>query len=114
MAERLGILDRLKKLDEERAGLVETAKTEALQKAQDAVADLNALGFSYRLVDGTEGARLPRAVGTPGAKRQSKGGPCPICNFTTDPPHDKRAHRSQQVKAPFTDEELAARNLRKV
>jgi len=111
MAERLGILDRLKKLDEERATLVETAKTEALQKAQDAVADLNALGFNYRLVDGTEGARLPRAVGT-GAKRQSKGEACPICGVKTDPPHDRRAHKKNPE--PFTPEQLEARGMKVV
>jgi hypothetical protein len=49
MAEKSAI-QRIKELDEERATLFDQAKEEALQKATQAVADLNALGLKYELV----------------------------------------------------------------
>jgi hypothetical protein len=51
MAERSAIL-RIKELDDERAKIFDQAKEEALQKATQAVADLNALGLNYRLTIG--------------------------------------------------------------
>jgi hypothetical protein len=43
-------LEKLKALDALRAQLLEGAKKEALDNAEKAVADLNELGFDYRLV----------------------------------------------------------------
>jgi vacuolar-type H+-ATPase subunit H len=48
MAERSAI-HRIKELDDERAKIFDQAKEEALQKATQAVADLNALGLNYQL-----------------------------------------------------------------
>jgi hypothetical protein len=98
--EELTPVQRLAKLDQERAELVASAKGDALQKATSAVEELNALGFHYRLIDGdgiskTIGARTP------------KDEACEVCGFKTDKPHDKRSHRGHP--APFTAEEVAAK-----
>ena len=45
--------ERIKELHKKRAKLLDTAKKEALTRAQQAVADLISLGFTYRLVDDT-------------------------------------------------------------
>ena len=56
------ILEKLKKLDEERVNLVAAAKSQALATANMAIADLDALGFTYRLVEG--GTSTPRISST--------------------------------------------------
>jgi len=94
------ILEQLKTLDSQRAKLLEGAKTEAMGKVQEALAELNALGFHYVITDSVKGAR--RSV------RERKDVPCPICKFKTVPPHDGRRHRAQGMKKkPFTSQELA-------
>jgi hypothetical protein len=114
----MSVLDKLKALDEERAKLLEDAKKEALEAAHRAIADLNGLGFDFRLVEGpsTSTARKPPRQRSEGEapKRQARDVPCPICEFKTEPHHDGRAHRSQDPKKPFTVEELAERGLTKV
>jgi hypothetical protein len=115
----MSVLDKLKALDEQRAQLLEDAKKEALDKADKAIADLNALGFNFRLVEGpgTSRARMPprERSESEAPKRQARDIACPICEFKTDPHHDGRAHRSQQEpKRPFTTEELAAKGLTKI
>lgn len=97
------ILEKLKKLDAERSKLLEGAKTEALAKANQAVEELNAIGFSYELVENKgEKPRKARKVD------HAPKGTCPICKYSTNPPHDARSHRAQQShKKPFTDDELA-------
>lgn len=109
----MSVLEKLRKLDEERAQLLAGAKAEALEKAERAVVELNSLGFQYELVESSQNRvrREPRAEVAP--KRQKHDGPCPICKFTTSPPHDGRAHRSQEPKKPFTAEELEARGYNK-
>jgi len=42
-------IQRINELDDERAKIFDQAKEEALQKATQAVADLNALGLNYQL-----------------------------------------------------------------
>jgi vacuolar-type H+-ATPase subunit H len=49
MAEKSAV-QRIKELDDERATIFYQAKEEALQKATQAVADLNALGLNYQLI----------------------------------------------------------------
>jgi hypothetical protein len=51
MADKSAI-QRIKELDDERAKIFDQAKEEALQKATQAVADLNALGLNYQLTIG--------------------------------------------------------------
>lgn len=112
------VVDKLKALDAQRAELLEGAKQEAVATAEKAVADLNSLGFDYRLVEGTSTTREPRKAilrqsqDTP--KRQLQDKPCKICEFKTTPLHDARAHRSQNPKKPFTVEELMEKGLSKV
>jgi hypothetical protein len=59
-------ITKLLRLDAERAQLVADAKSEALAAANAAIADLNSLGFSYRLVEGTLSTH---ATTTPGGRR---------------------------------------------
>jgi hypothetical protein len=47
----LTVLDELKALDEQRAKVLNEAKSAALQKAQDAIGELSQLGFHYQLVE---------------------------------------------------------------
>jgi hypothetical protein len=94
------VLERLKKLDEERAKLLAGAKAEGLKKAEEAVADLNSLGFSYRLVKGNSGGKKGKGTrNTDPSKRH-----CSICEVDG---HDARAHRGQgKNKKKFTPAEL--------
>jgi hypothetical protein len=109
------VLEKLKALDVQRSQLLEGAKKEALDNAEKAVAELNELGFNYRLVEGaTSTARAPRKAASQAPKRQARDLPCPICHFKTTPHHDGRLHRSQKTKKPFTVEELIERGLTKV
>ncbi len=114
----MSVLEEIKALDERRAKLLENAKNEALKAAHKAIAELNELGFNYRLVEGslTPTARGPRKEHSEGEapKRHARDLPCPICEFKTNPHHDGRAHRSQEPQRPFTEEELAERGLAKV
>jgi hypothetical protein len=48
----MSAIQRIQELDRERTTLFEQAKQEALQRANQAVEDLNALGLKYRLVTG--------------------------------------------------------------
>jgi len=105
----MSVLEELKALDKQRSKLLEGAKAEALEKAQKAVEELNALGFHYSLSEGT--AKGKRATGI---KRAMKDEACPICKFKTEPLHDGRAHRSQEKKKSFTAAELKERRLAKV
>ena len=103
----LTAVERIKQLDVERERILSEAKNEALSKAQEAVAELKALGISYDLREAATPKRKP--------KRQAKGGPCPICAFETAPPHDARRHRTQgDDRRPFTADELAELGLTKV
>jgi hypothetical protein len=111
------VLEKLKALDAQRAQLLGDAKKEALENAETAVAELNELGFDYRLVEGASTAstaRAPRKAASQAPKRQARDVPCPICHFKTSPHHDGRMYRSQKSKKAFTVEELMERHLAKV
>jgi hypothetical protein len=61
-------IQRINELDDERAKIFDQAKEEALQKATQAVADLNALGLNYRLIIGNakgEEKQLKKATAKP-------------------------------------------------
>src|SRR5271168_604634 len=100
-------VQRLAKLDAERAEILASAKADALQKANEAVSELNDLGFHFVLSE--EGEKPAN-----GSKKGEQTGPCPVCKFMTDPPHGGRTHKSQSEKRPFTDEELSQRGLTRV
>src|SRR5215203_1639268 len=100
---------RIKELDQERAKLLDTARKEALARAQAAVADLNALGFEFQLT-----SRADKKTTRKGT-RTIKDAPCPVCKFKTEPPHDRRAHRfTKNPKRPFTAAELKEKGYTKV
>ena len=58
----MGVLEELKALDEQRAKILTKAKLAALEKAEDAIAELNRLGFHYSLIEdaGTETTKRSR------------------------------------------------------
>jgi len=107
----MSVLEKLKALDEQRSKLLEGAKSEALEKARQAVAELNELGFHYRLVEGFEATAAKSPKRETEVTRERKDAPCPICGFKTAPLHDGRMHRSQEPKKPFTAQELTERGL---
>ena len=112
MSEKKSVLEQIRALKEQEARLLDGAKSEAMDKAHKAIAELKELGFDFRIVEGAEsGKKVFRATA---AKRQQKDAPCPICKFKTDPLHDGRAHRSQSPKKPFTATELSARGFKKI
>ena len=47
-----------------------------------------------------------KASGATAKTKAVKADVCPICDFQTTPPHDRRAHRYQKKKAPLSAEEL--------
>ena len=79
MSEKTAV-QRIKELDQERTTLFEQAKEEALQRANQAVEDLNSLGLKYRLVIGTvaEGKKgagtKPQETGLAGADKKRPPG----------------------------------------
>jgi hypothetical protein len=100
-------ITRIKELEAEKSKLIESAKSEAPGRAKQAVSDLNALGFSYQLVDRVSNAKPKKGM--------VSGKACPICDWKTNPPHDARAHRSQgKRKHAFSSKELTDLGLRKV
>ena len=44
-------IEKIKKLDDERAKLLESAKADALARAEEAINELTALGFDYELAE---------------------------------------------------------------
>lgn len=104
---------QIRELDEQRAKLIAAAKSEAIKRVDQALKELNELGFNYRLV--TEDSRAPKGTKARAGRRRGmvKNGLCKICNFRTVPPHDARTHRAQSKKAPLTGKELAERGLRR-
>jgi hypothetical protein len=108
-------IEKIKKLDDERAKLLESAKADALARAEEAISDLTALGFEFELVEPARGTvRKPSNARKGSAPDHHPKGACPICEFATNPPHDKRSHRGQTKKKPFTDAELAEKGMKMV
>jgi hypothetical protein len=106
------LIGRIKELDAEKSKLIESAKSEALERAKQAVADLNALGFSYSLTQVSVGRKPAGRKGLGGIPTEK---PCRICGFRTSPPHDARRHRfSKAKKRPFNAKELTDLGMRKV
>lgn len=108
-------IDEIRELDRKRAEIADRAKSEALEIANEGVRLLTELGFTYTLTEGhpVVEARKPNGKGR-STQRQMSDGPCPYCEFKTEPNHDGRKHRSQDPKRPFTQPELMELGLRKV
>ena len=105
-------VDKIRELERRRAKLISVAKSEAIRKVDNALKELNELGFNYRLVaDGRIASAKTARAG--GRKRGVNNAACKICKFRTVPPHDARTHRGQSKKAPFTNRELTERGLRR-
>jgi ribosomal protein L37E len=109
------VVQRIKELDAEGTKLLGQAKEEALRNANEAVSELNALGFNYQLTTAKRqksGVKMQKS----GAKKELeiKHVSCAICGFATSPPHDMRSHRSQKKKAPLTAAELGQKGLVRV
>jgi len=102
--EKLTPAQQIAALEAQKQKILETAKAEAMSKVEAALAELNDLGFKYRLTE--EMARTGNH--TPSDKA------CSVCGYKTNPPHDARSHRGIEPKKPFTDGELAERHLTKV
>jgi DNA-binding protein H-NS len=58
--------------------------------------------------------RKKTAGPTAKTSKAAKADVCPICDFQTTPPHDRRAHRYQKKRAPLSAEELKDKGLTKV
>jgi DNA-binding protein H-NS len=58
--------------------------------------------------------RKKASGGATAKTKAAKNDVCPICDFQTTPPHDRRAHRYQKKKAPLSAEELKEKGLTKV
>jgi hypothetical protein len=108
------LFQEIKELKAQLESKTEQAKTEALDKASEAIGFLRELGLDNDTIlkelgfRGREAARGSREGGPP------KDEPCPICHFRTDPPHDGRSHRGETKKRPLTAEELEKKGLTKV
>jgi hypothetical protein len=83
----------------------------ALAKANQAIDELREIGFNYRLVEGSAPLTTPSSERS-ATRRPQAGAACPVCGFATEPPHDKRSHRTHS--APFTDAELSAKGWHKI
>jgi len=71
-------LDEFKRLKEQTHALAGKAKEEALSKANEAIKDLNELGFNYQLTNSKGAAASKGTVSADAA--------CPYCKFKTEPP----------------------------
>lgn len=65
------IIDQIMELEAQKQALMARAKDEALKSAEKAIADLNNLGFHYRLV---EGETITRTAPTSTSTRTRRGG----------------------------------------
>jgi hypothetical protein len=107
-------IEEIKELKARLESITEQAKTEALDKASEAIGFLRELGL--------DNDRILKELGFRGRAKDRESreamppeeGPCPICSFRTDPPHDGRSHRGQSKKKPFTTENLEEKGLTKL
>lgn len=65
----MSVIDELKELDAKRDQLIKQAKEDALRKANEAIADLNALGFNYILAENSVPTGAPAVRQTRGRRR---------------------------------------------
>ena len=67
-------LQRIKELESEKTALLERARQEALSAAQEAVEQLNELGFEYHLVEGRAKTATTRARTVTGRRTVKRNG----------------------------------------
>jgi DNA-binding protein H-NS len=70
----------------------------------------------FAIASGTAASKANGRKKASGATAKTKAvkAMCPICDFQTTPPHDRRAHRHQKKKAPLSAQELKEKGLTKV
>jgi DNA-binding protein H-NS len=71
----------------------------------------------FAIASGTAASKAngrKRAGAATAKAKGAKADVCPICDFQTTPPHDRRAHRYQKKKAPLSAAELKEKGLAKV
>ena len=107
-------IEEIKELKAQLESRTEQAKAEALDKASEAISVLRELGIDNDTILKDLGFRGRANAQESREGRPPKDGPCPICNFQTNPPHDGRSHRGQTKKKPLTAEELEQKGLTKV
>jgi hypothetical protein len=107
-------IDEIKELKAQLESKTEQAKAEALDKASEAIGFLRELGIDNDTILKELGFRGRVKDKESREGTSPKDGPCPICNFRTEPPHDGRSHRGQTKKRPLTAEELEKKGLTKV
>src|ERR1700681_1788282 len=72
---------------------------------------------NFAIGSGTAASKANGRKKAGGATAKAKGAKadvCPICDFQTTPPHDRRAHRYQKNKAPLSAAELTEKGLAKL
>lgn len=111
-------LEQLKQLDLEqeklvsaRTKLLNEAKAELLERGRVVVEELGSLGFAYTLTVKTPPPQKKSELDGRSGPRATPQGSCLICEFETKPAHDRRSHRHQEPKAPFSPEELKQKKL---
>jgi hypothetical protein len=104
-------IEEIKELKAQLESKSETVKEEALASAREAIGVLRELGVDNETILKNLGFRGRASAEESREGRPPKEGPCPICNFQTDPPHDGRSHRGQSKKKPLTAEELDRKGL---
>ena len=107
-------IEEIKELKSQLESKTAQAKVEALAKATEAIGFLRELGMANDEILKELGFRGRAKTQESREGRPPNEGPCPICHFRTDPPHDGRSHRGQSKKKPFTAEELEQKGLTKV
>lgn len=118
--EQSSVLDEMRELHARMQELKQSATEEATARINADIELLNSMGHNYYLGNtnapprAAKSPRAPRGDGPPTNKGTVSDAPCPLCDFKTNPPHDRRKHRSQDPKAPFTIQELEQLGLTRV
>lgn len=119
--EEKSVLDEMRELHARMEELKQAATEEAMARVNADIELLNSMGHHFYLGNTNAATRTPRTPRPPraeGGPPTNKGtvsdAPCPICDFKTSPPHDRRKHRSQEPKTPFTVQELEQLGLTRV
>ena len=60
----MSVIEQLRQLEEQKKTLIDKAKSEALQQAEDAISTLRELGFHYRLVEANAAVTRNTTTGT--------------------------------------------------
>jgi DNA repair exonuclease SbcCD ATPase subunit len=107
-------IDEIKELKAQLESKTEQVKTEAMDKAREAIMVLRELGIDNDTILKELGFRGRASAQDSREGKPPKEETCPICNFRTEPPHDGRSHRGQTKKRPLTAEELEKKGLTKV